>query len=147
MQAQEKVRKPRNVLLSEKEVKNLYKSPELIEKTPRSFQCRLIFTFALINAMRPTELAMIPTDQIRHVEIDGTKAFLICGKIGDVDGTCKNSRGGVRATKDTPKQVPGFEMYNLGGLINIYSDIHKYLQVQSKLQLAAHQEKRFSYCY
>lgn len=86
---------------------------------------------------------MLSIDQIRDVNIHGTKAFLICGKIVNLDGTYKNSRGGVRATKDTAKQVPLFEMENLDGLVNIYSDIQKILEVCKNLKLPTHQEKRF----
>lgn len=69
----------------------------------RSFQCRLIFYVALINDMRSVALSNLQLDQIRKTVIDGKGAFIITITMGDIDGTCKHSRGSMKHVRQVPK--------------------------------------------
>lgn len=96
-------------MLSKDDVRVLYKSSELSESTPPSFQCRLIFGVALLTAMRPQELSLRELSQISRHVIDGVDAFIVKRKIGGTVGTCKNVRGGIKQIYKTPTEVPNFD--------------------------------------
>lgn len=135
-------RKPYNVLSAE-DVEKLFNSPELSGTTPRSFQCRLIFGVAILTAMRPQELSALGVDQIKRTKLEGLDAFIFKGKMGSVDGTCKNARGGLRQISETPKEVPIFNEFSMDGSVNVYQDVDRYLNIRSTIDLPDSLKNRF----
>ena len=142
LQSKGMTRKPHNIL-SEKDVRTLFTSPELDGRTPRSFQCRLMYGVAMLTAMRTKELSSLKVSQFRKTEIEGVRAYIVKGVMGGVGGNCKNSKGGLRQINETPKEVPIFDFDELDGILNVYKDVEKYLSVRENMDVPPKCEDRF----
>ena len=102
-----------------------------------------IFGVALLTEMPPCELAFLKMSQFRKQRLNGSDTWVIKGIIGDSNGTCKNSKGGIKAVKRTPKEVTVFNITQLDGLVNVYHDIERYMNIRRTITLAADKNDRF----
>lgn len=131
-----------NRVLSVKYLRNLYESECLATTYPVTFICRLIFNVALATEMRPGELHKLECSQVVRRKFDGEDVIVITGMIGSTDGVTKNAKGGWRETSTRPKQIFIWNRHNMDGLLNVYKDISKYMDVRSTIIMNKEENKR-----
>lgn len=62
-------------------------------------------------------------------------AYIVKGKLRAINGTLKKAEGDIRKIKYTPKEIPIFDIDQLDGKGNVYSDADKYLAVRKTITL------------
>lgn len=73
--------------------------------------------------MRPTELAFLELGQFRKITLNGTAAYIVKGKLRNINGTYKNSKGGIRKIEDASKEISILDIDQLDGKFNVYSHV------------------------
>lgn len=124
LQGEGAVRKSQNVL-SEEDVRKMYKSRALSPSTPHRFVTRVIFNIALITAFRPGELKAFRMKNVTTCSMEGGAEpnSRILGTIGGRERNYKKRQGGIR---DIEKKVPEFftwDRFQCDGPVNVYANI------------------------
>ena len=86
---------------------------------------------------------IIGSRTVHQKKLNGDNVYMVRCKMEAIDGTCKNSKGGYKQIRDQPKQIPIFYIDQMDGLLNVYKNIEKYLEVCQNLVLAPSINKRF----
>lgn len=131
-----------NVLSSE-DVEKLYSSPELSKESPRSFQTRMIYNLAISTNMRIGELHQLKRSQFKFSEQNGRGVIWVRCIVGSRIGASKNAKGGWKAVKEKPKEVPIFSKYYFGGILNPYNDIVEYWGLRNSITLKGEDDRFF----
>lgn len=120
-------------VLSKEDVIKLYESPLLDRDTPLGFQARLVFSVALITAMRPSALVHLTVGQVQKITCGGEQVWKICGVIGSRVGASKTATGGWKAVQDKPQEVCVWNRTCLGGKLNLFEDLEDYMRIRNSL--------------
>lgn len=81
-------------VLSREDVRKLYSSHSMNQKTAKGYLARLFFTILIVTAMRPSALCFLKVSQFSKMEVDNNFVWKISGSVGGDDGTSKTSQGG-----------------------------------------------------
>lgn len=60
--------------------------------------------------------------------------------MGAIYEECKSCKGVIKHIKDSPKEIPIFELLQLVENFNVYEDVEKYMEVRKGMSL--HLEKK-----
>lgn len=141
-QARGMVVKSPNVLTHD-DIYKLYHSKHLFKGTPTAYQCHLIFTLAVLTAMRPIELYKLNISQLTEMKQSDTFVCKISGRMGSIDGTAKNCRGGFKDVKIKNKEIYIFDEHLTDGQLNAFRHIEEYLDMRSEVSMKTDNNNRF----
>ena len=91
--------------LSTEDLRELYGSLHLYRDTPKGFQARLVFSMALITAMRPTALVELTTEQVNKERRNGEDPWVIRAAVGSHVRASKTDPGGFNAVREKPPEI------------------------------------------
>lgn len=75
--------------------------------------------------MCPTEFYILQTTQFSKNILNGKGAFIITSKMNALDGTFKTTKGGILQVKETPNEIPIFDLWVLDGKVNVCKVVEK----------------------
>lgn len=114
----------RFAFLSKADVVKLYSSDMLSMDTSKGLQRRMIFNLSLLTGMTPDGLIDLKVHHIMKISIDGEHVWRI---------RIQQKPRRRRTQKIDPSDVLVFNDEYYNGLINVYEDIEKYMQVRLSL--------------
>lgn len=86
--------------------------------------------------MRPIQLAFLELGQFEKITLNETNAYMVKGKLRAINKTSQNAKGGIRQIKDSPKEIPFFDIKQIDRKVNVYEDVDKYMRVRKNISLA-----------
>ena len=119
--------------LSTEDLHLLYGSQHLSRDTPQGFQARLVFSMALITAMRPTALVELTTQQVTKERRVGEDLWVITAAVGSRVGASKSNPGEYNAVRDKPPQTFIWNRVALEGLVNVYQNLEGYMEMRKAI--------------
>ena len=117
-------------VLSQEDLKKLYKSSELARDKAKSFPARLVFDVALVTALRPSTLVHLTTTHFTQLKLRGEMVWRIRQAVGSRSSSSKTNAGGQKIAGEKPVETLVWDPPALGGIINIFEDIDDYMSVR-----------------
>lgn len=123
--------------LTTEDLRLIYGTLHLSRDTPQGFQARLVFSMAIITAMKPTALVELTTDQVTKKRQDGEDLWVITAAVGSRVGASKTNLGGYNAVGDKPPQIFIWNRVALDGLVNVYEDLEDYVKMRKTIDMSS----------